>query len=274
MSDEKDIDDARKNDAADTQNDNGARDVSFDAFLPKVQNAQDNESVPLWLVTFTDVMALMLTFFVLLYSMSVPQVEKWEDLTEAISSRLSKLEGSPFTEGTQDAINIYRIDPSNALALGYLKTLLRQLLKHHQIEDVVIFENANRLVVSLPSVLFFEEASAEMRPEGKKILFILGGALTRIQNRIEVVGHADPQPISGGRYSNNWELSLARGASVAMVLSNVGYDRNITVRGLSSGRFDELPRDVDQDTRYSLSRRVDIVIMDDDGVKQQWFNQR
>ncbi len=242
-------------------------------FMPRVGDNKD-ESVPLWLVTFTDVMALMLTFFVLLYSMSVPQAEKWEDLSDALSSRLSKLEGAPFSEGTQDVINIDRIDQSNALSLGYLRTLLQQLLKKHSIEDVVVFENANRLIVSLPSVLFFEEGSADIQSSGQKVLFVIGGALTRVQNRIEVVGHADPQKITGGKYKDNWELSLARGASVAMVLSNVGYDRNITVRGLSSGRFEELSRDIDQDTRYSLARRVDIVIMNDDGVKQQWFGRR
>ncbi len=234
-----------------------------------------DEKVPLWLITFTDVMALMLTFFVLLYSMSVPQEDKWNEISDALTTKLNRFEGASFNSGSQDVINIDRVDQSRALDLGYLKALVTSALKRKGIKDVFVFQNADRLIVSLPSDLLFKTGRADIQLGGKKVLFVLGGVLSRVKNRIEIAGHADPRPFQGqnnGPYFTNWELSLARSASVAAVLSDVGYRREITIRGLSSARFEELPEDMDIDLRYDLSRRVDIVLMNDDGMRLNAFD--
>ena len=107
----------------------------------------------------------------------------------------------------------------------------------------------------------------EVKTEGKRALFSLGGLLARIRNRIEIVGHSDPRPITNesAQYASNWELSLARAASVANILSQVGYRREVTARGMSSARYDELPASMPEQKRLDLSRRVDIVVMRDDG---------
>ncbi len=231
-----------------------------------------NDPVPLWLITFTDIMALMLTFFVLLYSMSVPKEEKWEEITDALSSKFQEAYSRPFHAGTQDVIEIDKIDKSHALDLGYLKTLVGNLLEEKGIEGVLMFENGKRLIVSLPSELLFESGQASVNIEGKKLLFNLGGALSRVKNRVEIVGHTDPTPMSEkAGYTSNWELSLARGASVAAMLKEVGYSRAIIIRGFSSARFDEMSDDISEKERYDLSRRVDIVLMEDGGMKQKFF---
>ncbi|PCJ97525.1 MAG: flagellar motor protein MotB [Zetaproteobacteria bacterium] len=231
------------------------------------------QTVPLWLITFTDVMALMLTFFVLLYAMSVPEEGKWEEIANSFSSKFSYSDPKPHNAGSQDAINIDRIDTSRALSLSYLMALVENLLKANGIENVIVFENDKRLIISLPSDLLFKSGSAQINLEGKKVLFSLGGALTRVKNRIEIAGHTDPRPITGtnGIYRTNWELSLARSASVSSILKDVGYTRDITIRGLSSARFDEMSEDAPEEERYNLSRRVDIILMNDDGVRTKFY---
>ncbi len=232
------------------------------------------KKAPLWLITFTDVMALMLTFFVLLYSMAVPQEEKWEDISSAISSHFTKFTAKPYNMGSQDVVDIDKINKSSALDLSYLKAIISNLLKSRGIENVLIFQNEGRLVLSLPSELLFESGQANIKLEGKEALFSLGGALTRIKNRIEIVGNTDPAPIKAGRgnYKTNWELSLARGVSVASVIKEAGYKRPVTVRGVSSARFDELSEDIPEDKRYSLARRVDIIIMNDSGFNEKFYS--
>ncbi len=240
------------------------------------KNDNNVETVPLWLITFTDVMALMLTFFVLLYSMSVPQEEKWDEISTALSSKFSRLESKSYNSGSQDAVPIDKIDKSRALDLGYLKVIVTNIIDENKIDGVLVFQNDNRLIVSLPSNLLFKSGSAEVNLEGKKALFALGGALSRVKNRIEVVGHTDPQPITStsGLYKTNWELSLARSTSVASILNDVGYTRSMVVRGVSSARFEELSDDVPEQERYNLSRRVDIVLMNDDGLHTRFFKMK
>ncbi len=206
--------------------------------------------------------------------MSVPQEDKWEEITAALTAKLSRFDGADFNAGSQDVISIDRIDQSRALDLGYLQALVASALKERGVEDIIVFQNADRLIISLPSDLLFKTGSADIQLGGKKVLFVLGGVLSRVKNRVEVAGHADPRPFQGnnGPYFTNWELSLARSASVAAVLSDVGYRREVTIRGLSSARFDELPEDMEIEQRYDLSRRVDIVLMNDDGMRLNAFD--
>ena len=242
-----------------------------------IRKSEDDDSsrVPLWLVTFTDVMALMLTFFVLLYSMSSPQEDKWEEMSKGLTQKLNAFNAADYHAGTQDVISIDKIDTARALNIGYVKVLLGRLLAHKDIKDVILIENNKRLVLSLPSDLLFASGQVEIGEQGRQALFELGGILARVQNRIEVVGHSDPTPVTNQEtaiYKTNWQLSLARAAEVARVLKDVGYDREITIRGLSSARFDELPEKIPEEERYALSRRVDIVIMNDGGYRLNAFD--
>ncbi len=229
----------------------------------------DHSTVPLWLITFTDVMALMLTFFVLLYAMSKPVEKEWVEVTASLGSHFSKEYARPYNKGSQDAVSIDKIPQSKALDLGYLEGLITRLLEQKEIKDVMIFQNTDRLIISLPSELLFKSGSAEVKLEGKKALFAIAGVLSRIKNRLEIVGHTDPAPItsSTARYNTNWRLSLARGANISSVLQELGYSRQMTVRGLSSGRYDDIPETIDQEKRYSMARRVDIVLMRDEGYR-------
>lgn len=245
---------------------------SIDASELNIIRAPDeegNHAPPLWLVTFTDVMALMLTFFVLLYSMAVPEEELWTDMTSALNTELGKFYSDNWEKGSQDTLNIDKIESTKALNLDYLETIVQELIsEEEELDNIVIIPQKDHLVISLPDDVLFDVGEAQIKQEGRDALFALGGALSRIKNRIEVIGHADPQPISSENspYPSNWELSLARALQVAGFLESVGYRRSITVRGLSSARYDELP-DMEEVLRLSYARRVDIVVMQDDGSR-------
>lgn len=234
--------------------------------------SKDEQGVPLWLVTFTDVMALMLTFFVLLYAMSETPEDSWNEVTQGISSKLETFDARDFNAGSQDVINIDKINTTKALNLMYLKNLIEKVLKEKTINGVIITENEKRLVISLPSELLFQSGSANINIEGKRLLFTLGEVLIRIKNNIEITGHTDPNPITGqGLFKTNWQLSLARASSVASMLKEVGYERSTTIRGLSSARFNELPKELSETERFALARRVDIVVMNHSGYRFNAF---
>lgn len=230
------------------------------------EGAQKESS--LWLITFTDVMALMLTFFVLIYSMSTPDSEKWDEMTAATTAQPAEFSSARQKAGLLDVINIDKLDFSEALNLDYLQGVVQKVVdENDNLKGIVMIPQRDRLILSLPTELLFESGAADVNIRGKRALFALGGALSRIRNRIEVMGHADPRPISGqaSGYSSNWGLSLGRAVSVAAVLRDVGYERPIVTRGLSSARYEELPADIPEQERLSYARRVDIVIMKDDG---------
>lgn len=232
---------------------------------------EEEEETSLWLVTFTDAMALMLTFFVLLYSMSEPSVEDWKEINDGINRYFGREVSPEWYEGPQDTVDITKLDFSKALNLNYLGSIIAEVVdKHDDLKNVTLFPQGQNLIVSLPQDLLFSQGRADVSSEGKQALFRIGGSLANIRNRIEVIGHTDPAPVSSSNadISSNWELSLRRAMAVANILGDVGYQRNIITRGLSSARYDELPEEWTEPQKYDVSRRVDILIMKDDGNRR------
>lgn len=222
-----------------------------------------------WMVSFTDVMALMLTFFVMLFAMSHPKEENWEEFSTAVNKEFNKFYGKPLNRAHVDTISIAKIDRNQALDLNYLQAILSGILEEESmLKDVQLIMQPHSLVISFPDSLLFNAGDSALKDSGSRALYAIGATLMRIRNRIEVSGHADPRPVSvKSRYNSNWELSLARALSVAAALENVGYQKSILVRGHSSGRYTDLPEYIAESQRLDLARRVDVVIMEDDGKK-------
>lgn len=230
----------------------------------------------IWLMSFTDVMALMLTFFVLLFAMSHPKKEEWEDFSREIKQQFSKFYGMASNPGIQDGtININKVNFEEARDLRFIHQLLQeQLNKVESLRGITVIpqppkaEKPSRLIISMPDELLFESGSASLKARGSEALFDLQVFLDRIPNRLEVIGHADPRPIpAGGDFPSNWELSLTRAASVAAALQNYGYSKDLTIRGQASGRYQELPATLTTAQKLALARRVDIVIFPDTGER-------
>lgn len=227
-----------------------------------------------WLISFADVMALMLTFFVLLFAMSHPKMDEWKEMTNAVQKNFNKFYGQPLERGHQETLNIEKVNFSKALNLTYLRTIIEKLiLQESALRNVQVIELDDRLIISLPQDLLFEVGEAEVKSTANKALFALAGTLNRIKNRLEIAGHADPRPTGGNSaYGSNWSLSLARGMNVAATLENVGYAKDVTVRGMSSGRYYDLSNDFTEDEKLDLSRRVDLIVMKDDGKRLKLFD--
>lgn len=228
---------------------------------------QDYEQeTPLWLITFTDVIALMLTFFVLLFAMAEPDKQQWSDVTSALKQEFSRFYGAPQFSGEIDAITLNKVSFSKALDLEYLEALLeRQAEGQTSLKGITINRLPDSLAVSLPNTLLFESGNFEIGETGEDAIFTLAAILGRIRNRIEILGHADPRP--GQTETTNWMLSVQRAYSVASSLANSGYSRPIQVRGASSGQYDDLNYIQDDEKKLELSRRVDILIMKDAGTR-------
>lgn len=233
------------------------------------------EGNSMWLVTFTDMMALMLTFFVLLYAMSAPEEEQWSEMTSALHGELREFEMPKWYSGQEDSVDIRKVSLSNGLNLDYIESLLdAAIADDKKLSNINLIEQKDHIMITLPQDLVFAKGRATVNEDGQRALYVLGGVLSKIKNRVEIVGHADPDPILNKEspFDSNWELSLARASSVANMLTSVGYSRAITVRGMSSARYDELPSTMSGDTRREIARRVDIAVYRDDGQTRGFLN--
>lgn len=224
--------------------------------------------VPPWLISFTDIMALMLTFFVLLYAMSEPEEKSWSEVMAALQKEFHVYYGPRLEAGPNDVVDLQRVNFSRALPLDYLQSLLeRQMAEANTQQQLTFNMLEDRLVISLPDEALFDAGLVQMKEDATRQLYKLGNALSRIRNRIEIIGHSDPTPITNptSEFPSNWELSLERAASVAAILKRTGYTQPVIVKGESSVHYDDLNEEFSEDVRAEYSRRVDIHIMPDDG---------
>ncbi|MFQ5957912.1 MAG: flagellar motor protein MotB [Alphaproteobacteria bacterium] len=213
-----------------------------------------------WLITFADVISLLLTFFVMMFAMSSVKEVTWEIMVSALSRQLNPDRGwdtvSSLTDRTTETVAA-----ADAADLDYLHAVIAEKTRDHPVLGQALLRGLDgRLVITLPSDLLFASNSAELTDPARHALKELGDTLRHIGNRIDVDGHADPQPIRDGAARPDWELSLDRALAVADGLRTVGYTREIIALGLAHARFDELPTGLTDERRNRLARGLDIVI--------------
>ena len=209
-----------------------------------------------WLTTFSDLMSLLLTFFILLFSMSSVDSEKFAHVSSSLQLALSGsgnaqdsiFEGAegdmPILSGGQQAI----YDQVN-------EYVLQQGLE----EQVSITADEQGVYVDIKEAILFESGSAEIKDSGLTILQQLEGIINNIDNDIVIEGHTDDVP-SGGDYPTNWELSTARAVSVVRYLTEV---QGIDAKRISATGYGEYRPIVPNDsvTNRAANRRVNIFIV-------------
>ena len=230
-------------------------------------NAATHEETSVgWILIFTDMVALLLSFFVMLFSMSAVPVNEWEttiDILEEALNLTSEEEKDPTEDYNISSVLLERARTN----VNYLLPIIEPKIKQDEIiKDSPIILLDDRIVISLSGDLLFASGKAELTEKGRKALFNLGGVLRNIRNTIGVYGYSEDEKFDRDKYSSDWELSLARAVSVANELKRAGYMEEILSFGYGGARSFRLAN-VSKDRRQSLSRRVDIVIMSIRGLK-------
>lgn len=222
---------------------------------------------PAWLVTFADLVALLITFFVMLFATQKVDIGKWESLVDTLSMRLNPHQTILIARPSAEK-NAERLSSERAIDLDYLDTVIRDKSRTElELAGLDVRRLEDRLIVTLPAELLFQPGKADPIPSARTILFVLAGVLGTIGNRIDVVGHADPRPIQNSHFASNWQLSIARAVAVANELRRGGYHREMSPSGYGASAFRELPSTVAAGRRNDVARRVDIVIWPTRGIQ-------
>jgi chemotaxis protein MotB len=222
-----------------------------------------NGAPPIWLISFADLVGLMLAFFVLIFSMSQIDPERLKELTGGVDLGREPIPGATGATALAEH-NAPQAETEIGEDLGYLGALLReQVSREPLLTKSVVRQDGQRIVLSLPAELLFAPNGAEPTLNGARALFALVGLLRNLPNRIEVEGHADPNPPDAASFASNWELSLSRALTVAVKLEQSGYRFPVIARGHGDSRFDEIAAALAPAEREALARRVDIIVYEE-----------
>jgi len=171
----------------------------------------DDGAPPMWLISFTDVIALMLTFFVLLYAMSDPEIEKWENKIGIINNGKAEFSGEKNNAGAQEGVNISKIDFALAENLDYLQGILDQLMMRYDTGNITRIErHKDYIELSLTQV---DKASMQLLGD-------IIPVLNSLDNRIAIIGdRTKPTP-----------FNLVQ--NIALHMHDKGYKKPLSLRFL------------------------------------------
>ncbi len=212
------------------------------------------------LLTFADLVSLLITFFVLLYSMKVIDVQTWDELVGSFTGTFNPTK--PIFEMRPDMDASEKFVPRDADPLDYLQTLLKSRFSSDPLLRNATFGRdpvADTLTVQLPSTLLFESGNATLKPEGRQAILKLGDLMRHLDNRMDVAGHTDPIPIES-RTITNWELAMDRAWQVTSLLTQQGVPGPITALSFADSRFENVAPDLPLAERLRKARRVEIIV--------------
>ncbi|GAB6095892.1 OmpA family protein [Desulfatiferula olefinivorans] len=167
-----------------------------------------------WMVTFGDLIMLLLTFFVMLLTMKTMDKQDTKQMFEHFIEAEGAMEVSGYKavpdtpEGLQPRRQV-RYVTSSAMLKKTLKANYHNFRKYYEVR-----EDPRGVVVTLDSEHLFDPALAVIRPEGLPVLNLMGHLLSRVSNTVLILGHTDNLPLRGGPYRSNWNLSAYRALAV------------------------------------------------------------
>ena len=215
-----------------------------------------------WLLTFADLVSLLITFFVLLYSMKVVDTQKWDELKGTFSGVFSIRE--PIYEVRPDKdTSIEKIDPIVGDNLEYIQSLLtHDFSVSEHLKDAKLSRDmkTDSLVISIANDSMFQADSDDLNEEGEAKVAELGDVLRHLDNRIEIAGHTGKHLVRTREFPSNWELSMMRAIHVAKLLEKEGIERDITTSGYGFSRFEDIDPFLPEDKREKLADRVEIIL--------------
>jgi len=222
------------------------------------RKADDHEHLERWLLTYADLITLLLAFFVVMYSMSQVDAKKFGKMAQALNGVLKG--GESLVKHKNEALN----KGHGLLDIGNLRMIQQKIeerFKEIDRQNDIKTEITERgLVVHIMESALFKDASANLEPRALEILDLIADKTRDIPNHIRVEGHTDDRPINTIRFPSNWELSSARATEVVRYLSQSHHIPPDRISALGYGEYRPVRPNNSIENR-AQNRRVDVVIL-------------
>ncbi len=242
-------------------------------------HSEEAENSERWLLTYSDMITLLLALFVVLFAMSSISVRKFDEFKTGLLQTFSQMQLQSVEHGGRGLLQHSSLITHPGLTPGppqlsipepgagtpsateIAQQVVQALASQGLSQDAqVVVERRGVVVRILSDKVFFATDSAALGPVGDAVVDTVARVLRAIPNDIAVEGYTDSAPIVGGPYSSNFELSAVRAVTVLERLWKVD---GINPNRLSATGFGAthplVPNTSPQN--MAMNRRVDIVIL-------------
>lgn len=226
-----------------------------------------------WLIAYADFVTVLLCFFIVMYSLSSIDAQKFSELARAlqnamggggnivIETPLSAVGPDTFEPFTRNSSVEGRDLVSDSIELAIIEKQIQELIEDYGLEaEVATVTEERGLVISVQDTVLFVSGSADLTPRAKEMMDKIGLILLQTPNYIRIEGHTDNLPIHTSRFPSNWELSVGRSTSVIKYLI---ARHNFPPERLAAAGYGEYRPKAPNDnaSNRQLNRRVDFVVL-------------
>ena len=222
------------------------------------------EGAPMWVVTFGDLMSLLMCFFVLLLSFSEMDRNKYRIVSGSMKNAFGIQRKTPIFDSPKGQKMISR-EFDQAIILVKVQDLIDPILDELEEEfqefkkSIDIEVDQNEVTIRMMGEATFDTGQAKLRKEFVPLLLKIGEVLGKTRGEIIIAGHTDNVPLIGGQFKSNLGLSMARAGSVAeYLLKSTSIDpKKLSTMGF--GKYRPLTSNDTPEGRKK-NRRVEIIV--------------
>ena len=227
---------------------------------------ESSEGAPEWMVTFSDMTTLLLTFFVMLIAMANFDKVKYETVKASFKDSMGILSGwdepevPPLIPPIRQKFNN---EEERMRGIGY--RIKKKFVEEGKPKSVNFVTKKEGLLLTLKEDnVGFSTGGTQLTSEMRVVLDKIAEEVKSESNKIIIAGHTDSQPvIKGGRFPSNWELSVARARSVQQYLIQAGVEeRQTSIAGYADTQpIKEENLKKSSIERQKANRRVEILVV-------------
>lgn len=233
------------------------------------------EGSPAWMVTFADLMTLLLVFFVLLYSISSIEAQKFDSLLSSLAIAFNQHAPSKNTGSTEQLKSEKEVEANPAtlmpvpIATEQVKKKseaemiieeLEQMITKEDLDSLIsVYTEDDKIIIRVTGQVIFSSGEVELADSAEPIFNEVISLINRYPDyRIAIIGHTDDDHIETVRFPSNWELSAIRATTVLRYF----IDEEVNPRRMSATGYSDLFPIADNETAEgrSLNRRVEFVL--------------
>ncbi len=227
------------------------------------------QKVAEYMLTYGDMMTLLLCFFVLLFSFSSIDAKKFQAIMESFSGALGVLDGGTTVQDSPVLDSGLKDDKTSSEVLemqnfqSLEKTIQNYLEQNNLTDQVSVLNEDAGLLLRFQDNILFDTGSDQIRPQALNIISYIAQLLNAKEfsdKFISIEGHTDNIPVSSSKFPSNWELSVARSSNVVRFLVQ---QNEIDPQRISAAGYSEYHPVSDNSTASgrAQNRRVDIMIL-------------
>jgi len=236
--------------------------------LRRKKREEEHENLERWLITYADLITLLLAFFIMMYVFSKQDAQRYDEVVGHLKTIFTGGSGIPV-QGKGAGEFLIELPVKTAQVSGdevrkKLEDEIRSLTDNESVKkNISVFSDERGIVIRILEKAFFDEGKADMKDRAKAALGKIVPVVRDIENQIRIEGHTDNVPINNHEFRSNWELSARRATEV---VSYFIEKYNFPPERISAVGYAEYKPVAANDTpeNRAFNRRIEIIVIKSD----------